>query len=488
MVGGNRTQLLSLGTSGHTSVIWSYFFFLSIAIALPNAPFIAVASYFELFRPLINFDYILAALFVIAGYRLFGIVLLIAFMASDIFSIVPQVFPAIEQPSDLFELVPFVFMAPRSYMAAITSTLIYIAMVALILFTSGRRGDLKTGLIILNISLLFYIYHITFGPNHAPSFRKGVREGTFISSQIVNYFDYRNSFSNKAKEQQRLLSEVEYTGALASWYRLPDKELPDRLLLIINESWGTNIDSRINKALLKPILNSNIGLHDIRHGDVEFIGATVTAELRELCSVRSLKMNVNNVHNGFELCLPNRLKQAGYTSYAMHGADGDMYSRTQWYPLIGFDKQIFFESKQWPAKCESFPGACDLDMRGEITDFFAQPGKRFMYWLTLNTHAWYSQSDLRNDVFDCNKMDVEEDTSTCRYLKLQAQFFHGLSELIDDPRMAGVTVRVIGDHPPPIAVTSEKHKYFKEGSIGWLQFTIPHDNLSNHVVSRTEYR
>lgn len=472
MVEENRTHLLSLGSSGYTSVIWSYFFFLIIAIAIPNAPFIAVAGYFELFRPLVNFDYILAVLFVIAGYRLLGILLLVVFMASDIFSIIPQIFPAIEQPSDLFDLLPFVFMAPRSYKAAIAATLIYVAIVALILFTSCRRRDLKTGLIVLNISLLLYIYHITFGPNYVPSFRKGEREGSFISSQIVNYFDYRNAFSNKTKEQQwPLIEVVEYTGELASWYRLPDREHPERLLLIINESWGANIDSRINKALLRPILNSRIRLHDIRHGDVAFTGATVTAELRELCSVRI--RSLKDVHNDLEYCLPNRLKQAGYTSYAMHGADSDMYSRKHWYPLIGFDKQIFFESKQWPAKCFSFPGACDLDMREEITAFFTQPGKRFMYWLTLNTHAWYSLSDLRNDVFDCMKVDVEEDTSTCRYLKLQAQFFYGLSELINDPRMAGVTVRVIGDHPPPIAVTSEKHKYFKDGFIGWLQFTIP---------------
>ncbi len=473
-----RTALLQQGSSEFTSSIWRYSFFLIIAVAIPNAPFIATASYFELFRPLVNFDYILATLLVVAGYRLFGLCVLLASLSFDIFSVVPQVFPAIGSPSDLLELLPFAFLAPRSYLLAIASTLFFCALLVIVLLASGRRADPKAGLIVLNLSLFIYLYYLVYDSSQAPNLRKGVREGSFIASQVANYFDYRETFWIKATDRSRDLRNVSYTGQLASWQRKVEEEFPQRSLLIINESWGANIDPRINQALLRPIINSQVALHDIQYGDVEFIGATVQAELRELCAQRELEEAYND---NFKQCIPNRLRQAGYATYAMHGADGSMYRRANWYPLIGFDKQTFFESRPWPNRCNSFPGACDLDMREEITDYFSLPGKRFMYWMTLNTHSWYDSRDIRKDVFDCAEMHVKEDTSTCRYLKLQAQFFYGLAEIIDDPRMAGVTIRIIGDHPPPIAVASERFKYFKEGSIGWLQFTIPDNGVIGNI-------
>ena len=171
--------------------------------------------------------------------------------------------------------------------------------------------------------------------------------------------------------------------------------------------------------------------------------------------------------------MPNRLKNSGYSTLSLHGASREMYDRMYWYPRAGFEKEIFFESKPWPVKCVSFPGVCDLDLRDEVVNFFDSSGKRLMYWMTLNTHAFDDLEDLRKDVLDCETLRVQPSSATCRYLKLHEQFFYGLAEMTTDPRMAGVTVRVIGDHPPAIRNADEKRKYFKEGVIGWLEFTIP---------------
>src|SRR5690606_13493838 len=117
-------------------------------------------------------------------------------------------------------------------------------------------------------------------------------------------------------------------------------------------------------------------------------------ELRELCMLQTNSYDLADLKQGFEPCLANRLKARGYSAVAMHGATGMMYDRRHWYPRAGFQEAIFFEDNIWPRRCFSFPGACDLDMLTEIEGFFAGPGSKFFYWLTLNSHAPYDRRDI----------------------------------------------------------------------------------------------
>jgi phosphoglycerol transferase MdoB-like AlkP superfamily enzyme len=487
MADKDKTALTYTATTNSVSTTWHYSFFILIAIAIPNAPFSAVASYFDLFRPLVNLDYIVAALMVAAGQRVLGVALLVALLTVDLLSIIPQIFPAITQLSDLLDLTPFILMAPRPYIIAAALTALFFATLTTTLFFVGHRSNTKSALVVFNVALYFYLSNLILTPFFSPGVNIKVHDEKFVSSQLVNYI---NSYISLALRDQEppIQSTVEYTGANASWYRLVGSETPERLLLIVNESWGTNTDPRINEALIKPILNQNHKLNNLQYGAVDWSGSTVMAELKELCSFRLRKADLVFIRSGSENCLPRRLGQAGYVTHAIHGASSKMYKRDIWYPYVGLSTYTFFESKQWPAQCKSFPGACDLDMKNEITDFFTPPGKRFMYWLTLNTHAIYNLDDLRIDAFDCLGIGIENNTSTCRYLKLQAQFFHGLAEIIDDPHMAGVAVRIIGDHPPPIANKSESLKYFKENSVSWLEFTVPHIKPKQLPVIQAENR
>ncbi len=363
-------------------------------------------------------------------------------------------------------------MASWTYIGALALVIIYTLVVVLLFIFLGRRGDLKSGLVVLNITLAFYLYHVYFESETQYSFKKNAREGTYVSSQVVNYFKYRSKFAYKHYDGTPL-KKVNYIGETGAWYQQVQDSLSERSLLVVNEAWGVNLNPKVNAALLKPLLDRRDELVNLRYGEASFNGYTIAAELRELCSLWPNTHKLKSVETGFEDCLPNRLRTAGYSTMALHGAKGEMYDRINWYPRAGFEQQTFFESKQWPARCVSFPGACDLDLRDEVVNFFQLPGKRFMYWLTLNTHAFYDLADLRKDVMDCEAVDVAADSSTCRYLKLQAQFFYGLAEMASDPGMAGVTVRVIGDHPPALRKASEKSKYFKENAIGWVEFSIP---------------
>lgn len=459
------------------SIIWSYFSFLALAVILPNTAFDITVQHFDLNRPLVNIDYILSIILIISGYRLFGIISLVTFTLIDAFSIILQIMPAIHQPHDLVELLPFLFFAPKLYIVAGASLVVYIIVVAILLIIIAPHTNKKSGFVVFNISLYIYLYLLLFNSDAVPGFKRYITETGFISSQSYNYFDYQHESYLKSVGvwPKKMIAPVEYTGELSSLYRLADTQLPNRLLLIINESWGTNRSDHINRAIIKPLLARKNDLNYLRYGSAVSNISTINAEFRELCSLKTFGANQHliNREEGFADCLPNRLKMIGYNTYAIHGATKIMYHRVHWYPRIGFEKQFFSQNSRWPTKCKSFPGICDLDLGDEVINYFSLPGKRFMYWLTLNTHAPYDLNDLRVDTLDCKSIDIDPDTSTCRNLKLQAQFFFGLSELIDDPRMSGVTVRVIGDHPPPIFNASERKKYFNENEIGWLELSIP---------------
>lgn len=464
------------GDAGVASAFfWRLFAFLIISVAIPNSPLIAVSDSLDLFRPIINFDYIVAALIIITGYRLIGYSLLLLFMFSDIFNLLIQAYPIINQATDLFALTPFLIYASWKFIAIIISVIFVVIFVVMVMMFGSRYTELKSGLIVLNVALAFYAYNVYVQPISSKANKSQFNHNTPILSQLGNYLNHEASLNTDSEVYDNPLEEVDYTGALSAWSHTPIAEFPERSLLIINESWGANTNPLVNQSVLKPILDRRSQLINLRYGHAKVSGltSTVSAELRELCSLDTKTVNLEDVTKGFESCLPNRLRTAHYETYAMHGAPARMYYRMHWYPRAGFEKETFFETKQWPRKCHSFPGACDLDMESEIIDYFSSPGKRFMYWLTLNTHAFYNLSDLHKDVFECKQASIPEETETCRNLKLQAQFFYGLSELIDNKTMSGVKVRVIGDHMPPITNITERGKYFRENEVGWIEFTIP---------------
>src|SRR5690606_27455490 len=179
-------------------------------------------------------------------------------------------------------------------------------------------------------------------------------------------------------------------------------------------------------------------LADWEQGEIDFNGITIEAEIRELCQADLEHFNFDDYKAELSNCLPNTLKKAGYKTASFHGAAGPMYDRFKWYPWIGFDETVFFESQRWPRRCYSFPGACDYDMVELIADSFSSDRKAFSYWLTLNSHHSYDLRDLREDGFSCESVGIDSYTEVCRNLKLQYQFFQALSDLVSMPQMVGV--------------------------------------------------
>src|SRR5690606_18895241 len=152
----------------------------------------------------------------------------------------------------------------------------------------------------------------------------------------------------------------------------------------------------------------------------------------------------------------------GYRTTAIHGAAGMMYDRVRWYPKAGFEQLVFLESRPWPRRCYSFPGACDMDLMDEVRAGLTAEGKSFVYWLTLNTHSNFDLRDLQDDHFDCAAFGTESTRASCRNFKLQAQFFNGLAELLADKALQDMEVIVVGDHPPPILNREDFDQYFQD--------------------------
>ena len=182
----------------------------------------------------------------------------------------------------------------------------------------------------------------------------------------------------------------------------------------------------------------------------------------------SLK-NVNSIE--FKDCLPNKLKDLGYQTYSIHGASGELYDRLSWYPKAGFKKSYFFNDLSNGGMCKSFSGRCDVKIIPKIKSILHEDHKSLVYWMTLNTHAPYDDKLFINGL-NCRQLNLNENSESCKNLKLHYQFFSALSQLIDDPSMQGLEVYVAGDHSPPIFNMRENLFTFKGASVAWIHFKI----------------
>lgn len=442
--------------------------FVSVAgfILLPNIIFIAAAQWLSVGRPYFNVDYAFALLLVAFGWRFFGGLALFTFIFIDVLSIVSQIFP-LPRLQDVFYLLGVAHLASKSFamLIALSFVLMVISVFVSVCFT--LRVKKLYSLIVFNMLVLIYAVHVSTYQGGIGRFDR-VSESVLVSSQLKDFSDRRDTpFLWKFNDEAEPLVAAPYKGATEHWF---SSGVENKVLLIVNESWGKPVNQDIQRKLLEPL--SGLVLEDWEQGEIEFSGATVGAELRELCQLEQINLNLSNVLSGFENCLPNKLKAQGYTTAAMHGAVSLMYDRKDWYPRAGLDKRIFFETKVWPRRCYSFPGACDLDLMQEIPEFFSVSGKRFFYWLTLNSHSLYDKRDIVRDVFSCADFKLDPATESCRNLKLQAQFFDGLAELLKKSEMKGVRVMIVGDHTPIVFNQLEKSTNFVLGVVPWISFKV----------------
>lgn len=447
-------------------MLWAGF----VVFILPNALITFLAFVYSLERPYLNVDYSVVLLLFVLNQRILGMVGLLVAFFFDILVLVGQVFPVLKI-SDLLYMVKYVGVAPASYQISGLICLVYfLALMAVFSLRINRLKKLEI-LFLINIVIISYSYSAILSDSKEEIKVWSNKERSVLSSQIIFGIDSRRTgFVESLSVDGEIFSDVKLSGATTAWFE-DISSVDKKVLLIVNESWGV-MDEGIQKVLLSPLTDLDNLVSGWKNGSIPFIGATVEAEIRELCQADLLHFNLHvNVAELVD-CIPNVLKESGYSTFAFHGAAGLMYDRVKWYPHIGFDQITFFESRPWNRRCFSFPGACDEDMAEFVARSFDSDGKVFSYWLTLNTHHDYDLRDLHADVLDCQTIGISPKLETCRNVKLHHQFFKNLAELISEPSMAGVRVVVVGDHVPPIYNQKERSEYFEENKVPWVSFKV----------------
>ena len=462
---------------------WRNFSWVILLFTLPNAVMYLAAHFQALDRPWVNVDYVLVLLCIVLGSRfLAGITLFVVFFF-DVLGLVGQFIPILRL-SDVFYISSFIGLAPLSYQL-LAAGVVGLLLLFLFLYLKKSNKQMKAELLLcINLVVGAYMYSALSTGSDAGQVWRG-RADVSIGSQTVFAFNSRKTaFVESLYAEGDLFSEIPARGASSQWFG-PAPQLDNKILLVVNESWGV-IDEDAQGAILEPILKLKSHIDNLEQGTVEFRGLTVEAEIRELCQRDLLHFNFEEHETELSGCLPNVLRQKGYKTFAFHGASGLMYDRVRWYPDIGFQNLTFFESEPWPRRCFSFPGACDSDMADYVAQSFSGEPKVFSYWLTLNSHHSYDERDIHDEVIDCRVFGIDEASETCRNLSLQKQFFKELSEIVRLPEMAGVTVLVVGDHEPPIKDKAEKAKHFREGRVPWIRFEIP-ENDGFYTVNYSEF-
>ncbi len=458
---------------------------IALFLILPNAIFWGMRFWFDLGRPVFNLDYLFAGVLFAMGWSVLGSGLLVLLFAIDVMMLIGQVYPFLRL-QDLIYLAGLLPEASGAFQLLSALLLLSLAGLVIVSARKGRRANLVSVLSLLNVALLSYGVHVHGNTDATEKMWRQPR-GVIVDSQGINFLESRmGGFVETFSLGGEPFVETGYRGRTAGWESVPVSELNPKLLLVVAESWGSFQDAGVQYEILAPILKKKPGFEWLEQGELKFQGATVAAEFRELCGLRPNHFNLKSVEAGFESCLPRRLRENGYATAAVHGAAGLMYDRVYWYPRAGFDELHFRETDGWASRCYSFPGVCDREIAREyIGPAFSGEGKKFVYWLTLNSHSIYDRRDLHGNFFDCAKHGIPLDTDVCRMAELHAQFFHDLAGILDDAFMQGVEVLIVGDHTPPLMETRDVGKYIKDGVVSWLHFKIGMDTVtSNDDVSK----
>ena len=440
------------------------------SLFLPNIAILCASWLSGAERSLVNIDYFIPLVLFSIGSRSFGILTFILFFSIDCFILTLQFFPFIKI-SDIIFLSGFILFGQTLYMIIIYSALVILAIKILILNRIGHK---------FRISEVFYTYSIFLFLTILSLFNFSLNTTLQINKYAQSYTifllkHHNDAFLNLTGENGKILVVSHFNSATQPWHSLlkEQKILPHRLLLVVNESWGFASDNKVQEAILAKLKAKSNSFAFFSEGHFFFSGATVGGEIRELCALKARSLDLRLVKTtDFSNCLPIQLKNRGYETYALHAALSDMYARHLWYPRIGFDHLTFFNNHPWPRQCHAFNGACDVDLTPVISQAFSGKNDLFFYWLTLNSHADYDERDIFSNRIDCLALEIDPTSESCRIIKLHAQFFDALSELISSPNMKNVEVIVAGDHPPPFFELRQNINTFKQGQVSWIHFKI----------------
>jgi hypothetical protein len=230
------------------------------------------------------------------------------------------------------------------------------------------------------------------------------------------------------------------------------------VVVVLLESWGIDLDTAVRGSLVDAYSDQKLlDRYKVSQGEVPFYGSTVAGEARELCGSK-IGMRILNVSSSDgTTCLPRRLAAAGYHSIAVHGMDGHMFRRSDWYNTIGFQERWFrdsFRQQGLPDCIGAFTGTCDaaiadwIGNRLEVKE--AQPS--FVYWVTLNSHLPVPVPSPLTDAASCSfAPELATNPTLCSWYQLIANVHQSVARLALSSLARPTIFVIVGDHAPPFA-------------------------------------
>ena len=113
----------------------------------------------------------------------------------------------------------------------------------------------------------------------------------------------------------------------------------DNCVLILVESLGCLTDDPGRTNLFRPLLDLT-NRYAFKTGSIQSYGATVAAELRELCWSRRSSGKIDEPPT---FSIVRDFAKQGFETVSFHGFYKSMFSREGWYPKLGFKRSVFIE-------------------------------------------------------------------------------------------------------------------------------------------------
>jgi phosphoglycerol transferase MdoB-like AlkP superfamily enzyme len=195
-------------------------------------------------------------------------------------------------------------------------------------------------------------------------------------------------------------------------------------------------------------------------------------EGRELCGRKIAFKLMTLTPKDMHACLPNQLASEGYHTLSVHGLDGHMFKREDWYPRAGFEEDVFrddLEQENLPDCVGAFTGTCDAAIADWIGRRLkmATPKPNFVYWVTLNSHLPVPvPSPLQNGAPCAGIASLAGKPPLCSWYQLVENVHQSVVKLALSKLARPTVFIIVGDHAPP----------FGEGDIrrGFSQTVVPY--------------
>ena len=289
-------------------------------------------------------------------------------------------------------------------------------------------------------------------PGYFDAFRPSRLASVRLMRSEINYLNTRAKSTQHPRPVRNAVGLAEQLIQTTSGRRPKN---PPNLVLVLVESWGIHEDPAVNQALVAPFQGLQAsGQYRIVAGTIPFFGFTVAGEGRELCGSEIGYQLEDASAAQLSGCLVQQMNALGYRTIALHGMDGRMFDRAQWYRTMGFQETHFradFERQGLPNCVGAFVGTCDADIARWIGTSLAEDRDRpsFVYWVTLNSHLpVLVPSPLHQETLCAAEPSLAREPSLCSWHQLVLNVNRSLAQTAARARRPTIFV-IVGDHAPP---------------------------------------